>query len=218
MYHNKKSDILIVYGFYVRNGISLEHYFTNNENLKSELRDINFSLNDINFIFTSDNGVFSKNKIDYASLFLVKTFLAFNKNEYNSVLDIGCGYGFIGITLSKILNKHIDMVDINKRAVHLCEMNIKKNKVDATVWESDIYESVDNKYDLIITNPPIRAGKETLYKFLKGGLERLNKDGELWFVISKDQGAKSVIKELEKISICTILDKSKGFYVISAKN
>lgn len=199
-------------------GSFLEHYFTNNENLKSELRDIKSSLNDINFIFTSDNGVFSKNRIDYASLFLVKTFLKSKEKEYNKILDIGCGYGFIGITLSKILNKHIDMVDINKRAVHLCEMNIKKNKVDATVWESDIYESVDNKYDLIITNPPIRAGNETLYKFLKGGLAKLNKDGELWFVISKDQGAKSVKKELEKIGICTVQDKSKGFYVISVKN
>lgn len=196
----------------------MEHYFTNNENLKSELRNIKFSLNDINFIFTSDNGVFSKNRIDYASLFLVKTFLAYKEKEFKNILDVGCGYGFIGITLSKILNKHIDMVDINKRAVHLCEMNIKKNETDATVWESNIYDKVDKKYDLIITNPPIRAGNEILYKFLKGGLERLNKDGELWFVISKDQGAKSVKKELEKISACTVLDKSKGFYVISAKN
>jgi len=196
----------------------LEHYFTNNQNLKSELRDINFSFDAYNFVFKSDNGVFSKNKIDYASLFLVKTFFASKNKDYESLLDVGCGYGFIGITLSKLLNKHIDMVDINKRAVHLCEMNIKANKVDATVWESDIYEKIDNKYDLIISNPPIRAGKETLYKFLKGGLERLNKDGELWFVISKDQGAKSVKKELEKISTVEIVDKSKGFYVFLAKN
>jgi len=196
----------------------LEHYFTNNQNLKSELRDINFSFDGNNFVFKSDNGVFSKNKIDYASLFLVKTFFASKNKDYESLLDVGCGYGFIGITLSKLLNKHIDMVDINKRAVHLCEMNIKANKVDATVWESDIYEKIDNKYDLIISNPPIRAGKETLYKFLKGGLERLNKDGELWFVISKDQGAKSVKKELEKISTVEIVDKSKGFYVFLAKN
>ena len=177
----------------------MEHYFTNNENLKSELRDIKFSFNEQNFIFKSDNGVFSKNKIDYASLFLVKTFLASNKKNINSILDIGCGYGFIGISLSKILNKHIDMVDINKRAVHLCKMNIEINKVDATVWESNIYENVDAKYDLIITNPPIRVGKSVLMDFLKGGLARLNKNGELWFVISKDQGAKSVKKELEKI-------------------
>lgn len=196
----------------------MEHYFTNNQNLKSELRDIKFSFDADNFIFKSDNGVFSKNKIDYASLFLVKTFFALKKREYESILDIGCGYGFIGITLSKILNKHIDMVDINKRAVHLCEMNIKNNKVDATVWESNIYDKVDAKYDLIITNPPIRAGKSVLYDFLKGGLARLNKDGELWFVISKDQGAKSVKKELEKICTCEIVEKSKGFYIFLAKN
>ena len=196
----------------------MEHYFTNNQNLKSELRDIKFSFDAYNFTFTSDNGVFSKNKVDYASLFLVKTFFASHKKDINTMLDVGCGYGFIGITLSKILNKHIDMVDINKRAVHLCEMNIKQNKVDASVWESNVYEKVDNKYDLIITNPPIRAGKSVLMDFLKGGLARLNKDGELWFVISKEQGAKSVKKELEKICTIDIIDKSKGFYVFSTKN
>ena len=196
----------------------MEHYFTNNQNLKSELREINFSFDAYNFMFKSDNGVFSKNKIDYASLFLVKTFLASKGKEYKSILDIGCGYGFIGVTLSKILNKHVDMCDINKRAVHLCKMNILENKVDAFVFESNIYENVVNNYDLIITNPPIRAGKSVLMEFLKGGLARLNKDGKLWFVISKDQGAKSVKKELEKSNTCEIIDKSKGFWVICAKN
>lgn len=196
----------------------MEHYFTNNENLKSEIREINISLNDHDFLFKSDNGVFSKNKIDYASLFLVKTFLASNKdNEINTILDIGCGYGFIGITLSKILKKHVDLADVNKRALHLCKMNAEINNVDATVFESNIYESVTNKYDLIITNPPIRAGKEVLFEFLKGGLERLNKDGSLWFVIAKDQGAKSTKKMLESICTCQIVEKSKGFWVISAK-
>ena len=196
----------------------MEHYFTNPENLKSEIRCIKFSLDAYDFMFKSDNGVFSKNRIDYASLFLVKTFLATNKKEVNSILDIGCGYGFIGITLSKILNKHVDMIDINKRAVHLCKMNIEENKVDCTCVEGNIYEGVDKKYDLIITNPPIRAGKKVLMEFLEGGLARLNKDGELWFVISKDQGAKSVKKVLEKSSSCEIIEKSKGFWVISAKN
>lgn len=171
-----------------------------------------------NFIFKSDNGVFSKNRIDYASLFLVKTFLAFNNKEYKSILDVGCGYGFIGITLSKLLNKHVDMIDINKRAVHLCEMNIPLNKVDCKVWESDAYENVNSKYDLIITNPPIRVGKEILLNILNGALKRLNENGELWFVISKDQGAKSIVKELEKTAKCELVEKSKGFWVILAKN
>ena len=196
----------------------MEHYFTNNQNLKSELRDIKFNFNEYNFMFKSDNGVFSKNKIDYASLFLVKTFLAINKKTFNTILDIGCGYGFIGITLSKILNKKVDMCDINKRAVHLCKMNVDINRVDANVFISDVYENVLDNYDLIITNPPIRVGKEILMNFLKGGLAKLNKDGELWFVISKDQGAKSVKKELEKTNTVEIVDKSKGFMVFFVKN
>lgn len=198
----------------------MEHYFTNNENLKSELRDIKFSFCDYNFLFKSDNGVFSKNKIDYASMFLVETCLKniTNTENINSILDVGCGYGFIGITLSKVLNKHVDMVDINKRAVHLCDMNISINKVDAKVFLSNIYESVTNKYDLIVTNPPIRAGKEILYEFLKGGISRLNKNGNLYFVISKDQGAKSVKSELEKICEVEVIDKSKGFWVFLVRN
>lgn len=195
----------------------MEHYFTNNQNLKSELRDIKFSFDAYNFVFKSDNGVFSKNKIDYASMFLVKTFLTF-QHSFNSYLDIGCGYGFIGITLSKILNTHVDMVDVNKRAVHLTNMNIQNNKVDCKVWESNIYENVPSNYDLIITNPPIRAGKEVLLSFLIDGLKKLNKNGELWFVISKDQGAKSIKREIDTIANTEIVDKSKGFWVIKSKN
>lgn len=196
----------------------LEHYFTNNENLKSEIREIRFSFDAHNFIFKSDNGVFSKNKIDYASLFLVKTFLNYNKKDVKSILDIGCGYGFIGITLSKVLNTHVDMSDVNRRALHLCKMNIEENNVDADCFESNIYENVMNNYDLIITNPPVRAGKDVLLAILKGGLAKLNKDGELWFVISKDQGAKSVKKEIEKVATCQLVAKSKGFWVICSKN
>ena len=196
----------------------LEHYFTNNNELKSELRDISFSYGAYNLMFKSDNGVFSKNKIDYASLFLVKTFLKTNEKDFKDILDIGCGYGFIGITLSKILSQHVDLVDINKRAIHLANMNILNNKVEAKAWESDVYDNVDGKYDLIISNPPIRAGKEVLYKFLKGGLAKLNKKGELWFVISKDKGAKTVLKELEKLGNCQKIDQSKGFWVICCKN
>lgn len=196
----------------------MEHYFTNNNDLKSELRDIKYTLGEYNFMFKSDNGVFSKNEIDYGSEFLVKTFLESNKKNINNLLDVGCGYGFIGVTLAKILNAKVTMIDVNKRAVHLTKMNIEINKVNGECFESNIYENINNKYDLIISNPPIRAGKDVVLKILVGGLERLNKDGELWFVIRKNQGAESIKKRISKLASCIVVAKSKGFWIFCAKN
>lgn len=199
------------------NGDFLEHYFTNNTELKSELRTIKYKYQDQELNFTSDNGVFSKNKIDYGSRLLVGTFLKKTEKKYNNLLDVGCGYGFMGITLSKVLNIPADLIDVNKRAVHLTKMNIKDNKVDANTFVSNIYENVDTLYDLIITNPPIRAGKQTVLTILKEAKNYLTKNGELWFVIRKDQGAKSTMKELESEYKIELIEKSGGFYIIKAE-
>lgn len=207
-------DILIVLK---RNGDFLEHYFTNNPNLKSELRTINYNYLDYSFIFTSDNGVFSKDKADYGSKLLIETLLK-NKSKYKSLLDVGCGYGLLGIVLSKILDIPATLCDINKRAIHLTQKNIANNKVNAQVIESNTYESINDKYDLIVTNPPIRAGKDIVYGILSNAKNHLNPDGELWFVIRKDQGAKSAINHISDSYICEIIEKSKGFYIVKAKN
>lgn len=196
----------------------LEHYFTNNDNLKSEIRELSYNIQNSNFKFLSDNGVFAKNKIDYASSFLVTTFL--NKHADISgatLLDVGCGYGFIGIVISKLRKVKADLIDINKRALHLCEQNIKINKVQCQAYLSDCYESVNDKYDYIITNPPIRAGKKVIEKILQEAKKHLHDDGELWFVINKDQGAKSMQKLLAKEYNIEVVDKSKGFFVFCAK-
>ena len=196
--------------------IFLEHYFTNNENLRSEIKTINYVNGDFSFSFFTDNGVFSKSHLDYGSKLLIESIL---EKEYKDkkVLDVGCGYGFIGITLSKICNFDVDMVDINKRAVHLTQMNIKENKVSAKVFESNVYDNVSSKYDLIVTNPPIRAGKKIVLEILERAKEFLNKDGCLWFVIRKDQGAKSITKELENTYNIDLVKKSKGFSIFVAK-
>ena len=196
----------------------LEHYFTNNPNLKSELRKLIYNYKDVHFEFFSDNGVFSKNKVDFASKLLVETFLDTTRDDRDfKILDVGCGYGFLGIVISKILNVDIELVDVNKRALHLSERNIKLNEVKGRAYESNAYECVKNKYDYIITNPPIRAGKETVLNILKGAKNHLLDNGELWFVISKDQGAKSIKKELEELYNIEIMEKNKGFYVFRAK-
>ena len=198
-------------------GDTLEHYFTNNKDLRSEMRTINFEKNGIVFTFFSDLGVFSKDHIDYGSKLLVDSILN-GCDSCESILDVGCGYGFIGIVLSKIFDCKCLMVDVNERAIHLCEKNICKNKVLGKVILSNCYENVCDKYDLIVSNPPIRAGKKVVLSILKDASKFLKCDGSLWFVMRKDQGAKSIIKELSLQYNCEVVTKSKGFYVIKAKN
>jgi 16S rRNA (guanine1207-N2)-methyltransferase len=110
------------------------------------------------------------------------------------------------------------LIDVNKRAVHLCAMNIKSNGVCANTFESNIYDNVEGKFDVIITNPPIRAGKKTVLDILLNANEHLNSEGELWLVIRKDQGAKSVYEALKEKYNANIVEKSKGFYIIVCKN
>lgn len=194
----------------------LNQYFTNNDNLKSERRIINFNYDSYCFEFLSDNGVFSKDKIDYGSFVLLDTYLK-NKKDIQNFLDVGCGYGFISIVLAKVLNISGLGIDVNKRALKLASENAKLNQVSVSFKESNIYENVEDSYDLIITNPPIRAGKEVVLEILNGAFSHLNQDGELWFVIRKDQGAKSIIKKLNSLYKVENIEKNKGFYIFVAK-
>ena len=189
----------------------MSHYFTNEE-VKSELRKINVNIGDKSFVFNVDNGVFSKKGLDFGSRTMIETLLG--ENLHGKGLDVGCGYGPIGIILSSFFNLSIDMIDVNKRAVHLCKMNIKENNVNCNAFVSDIYESINEKYDFIVTNPPIRAGKKIVYDILFKSKDHLLPGGVLYFVINKDQGAKSVIRDISSIGKVSVLKKYKGFFVI----
>ena len=199
-------------------GDFLEHYFTNNENLKSELRKIIYKYDNYELVFYSDNGVFSKDKLDFGSSLLLSTLFKHKDIGELKVLDVGCGYGYMGISIAKILKYDVTMCDVNKRALHLAEKNCESNQVTAKVLESNIYSNITDIYDLIITNPPIRAGKDVVYGILDEAREHLKVGGELWFVIRKDQGAKSAIKHLENKYKCEVVEKSKGFYIVRAEN
>lgn len=194
----------------------MDHYFTNNENLRSEIKEVEYKLLDNSFIFYSDEGVFSKNKIDFGSDLLIKTYLK-SHDEKLKVLDLGCGYGVIGISISLITGSTVTMADINKRSVHLAKMNIKRHKCYASAFYSDAYSEIKEKYNIIITNPPIRVGKEKLLEILSGAKEHLLKDGELWFVIRKDQGGLTIKKILENDYNIEVKEKSKGYLIFCAK-
>ena len=194
----------------------MSHYFTNDKNLKSETRIIKYNYDSVCFEFLTDNGVFSKSKIDTGSRILVEEYLK-NKPNIKSFLDVGCGYGFITIVLSKILDIKGIGLDINKRALDLANKNAKLNQVSVTFKESDIYSNENGTYDLVITNPPIRAGKKVVLEILNEASCHLNKEGTLWAVIRKDQGAKSIIANLKNNFKIEIIAKNKGFYVFIAK-
>lgn len=194
----------------------MNHYFTDNDDLRSEIRVLKYSYEDAHFSFSSDLGVFSKDKIDFGTKTLIESYFLSGRKNVN-MLDVGCGYGIIGITMSKIMNAKVDMIDVSKRALHLCKMNIKKNEVDAKCFFSDMYQNIDSKYDVIITNPPIRAGKEIYLNIINNSFDYLNENGELWFVMNKKHGVKTVIKNLEKTRKVTVLSKNKGFYVVLVK-
>lgn len=193
----------------------MAHYFTNEET-KSEMKEINILFQDKKYKMFTDNGVFSKKGLDYGTRALLEK-IPYQELK-GDILDFGCGYGPIGIIISSITNLEVDMIDVNFRSMKLAKKNALANNVKVNIFESNIYENITKKYDYIITNPPIRVGKEILYKILFGAKEHLKLNGELYFVINKDQGAKSVARDLEKIFLVTILDKNKGFYIIKCQN
>lgn len=193
----------------------MSHYFTNDE-IKSNEKIYVTKINDIELKFYTDNGVFSKNKLDFGTRTLLEN-LEIDRFK-GKILDFGCEIGPIGIYLSLKTKEKIDMIDINKRSISLAIKNSKLNNANTNIFESNIYEKINKKYDFIVSNPPIRVGNEVLYKILFEAKEHLNENGELWIVINKDQGAKTITKKLEQFYDVTIVEKNKGFYVIKAVN
>jgi 16S rRNA (guanine1207-N2)-methyltransferase len=194
----------------------MTHYFINDNKLESNIKDINIIIKEKTYKINTDNGVFSKKGLDFGTRMLLDN-IPLDKIKGN-VLDMGCGYGIIGIFIADNTNSIVDMVDVNLRAIHLAKMNAKENKINnVNIYESNIYENVTKKYSFIITNPPIRAGKQVVYDIIFKAKEYLNDSGELWFVIRKEQGAKTLLKAMDKEYVIEIVEKNKGFFVVSAK-
>lgn len=192
----------------------MSQYF-DNVDLKSNIEKYKTRIFDKEFCFNTDNGVFSKSKLDFGTRCLLENLpLEEIKGE---ILEVGCGYGVIPIILTRIVDKieSFDAVDVNKRALHLAEMNKKESFAPkVNFFLSDCYKNINKKYDVIISNPPIRAGKNIVYEIVMNARNYLKEDGKLFIVINKDQGAKSLYKDLEKVYKCELINKKKGFWII----
>lgn len=193
----------------------MSFYFDKNIDSKSNEKTVHVNINNLMYAFITDNNVFSKKGLDFGTRTMLE---CLDLNSINGdILDFGCGYGPVGIYIKSNTNSNVDMIDINERAINLAKKNAKLNNVDVNIFESDIYSNVTKKYDYIITNPPIRVGKEILYKILVGAKEHLKENGSLIFVINKDQGAKSTMEYLKNYYNVNILEKNKGFYVFQCQ-
>ena len=197
-------------------GSCMGHYFENDENLVSEIRTFKINILGNLFTFNTDNGVFSKGELDFGTNLLIRNVLKLSVS--GDILDLGCGYGPIGIVLKKMKDVNVTMCDVNNRAIHLSKMNAKINQVEVNIINSDGYGNIGVSFDYIISNPPIRVGKRKLYQLLLDSKNHLNKNGELIIVVRKEQGALSLIKDMSKSYNVAVLDKEKGFFIISLKN
>ena len=196
-----------------------EQYFVNQPQSKSDPKTWTFDLRGNSFQFTSDVGVFSKNEVDFGSRTLIDAFdLPVVSGD---IVDLGCGYGPIGISLAKAFpERQIILSDINERAIALAKENAVKNKINnASFYLSDRFQSLpDRKYAAVLTNPPIRAGKQVVHQIFEDSFHALVPGGELWVVIQKKQGAPSAFKKMEQLfSIVETVLKSKGYMIIRAK-
>jgi len=195
----------------------MEQYFTENPTTEKEIYKFEWNVGKEVLYFYTSNSVFSKKGVDFGSMLLVETILNENENFSGSILDLGCGYGPLGIIVAKKLRKSfVTMCDVNERSLELSRMNAKENKVDdrIKVIASSAFENIKDNYDIIMTNPPIRAGKNVVFSFYEGAYEHLNDGGKLYVVIQKKQGAPSTKAKLESLfGNCETADKKSGYFI-----
>lgn len=196
-----------------------DHYYTKTPSAKHEEKTWNFRLSGREFVFKTDSGVFSKNTVDFGSRTLLEA-VAQVDFPSGKLLDVGCGYGPIGLALASVeQQRQLDLVDVNERALNLARENAEANQItNVHIFSSDVYSAVtDTDYAGIVTNPPIRAGKKIVHAILCGALDHLVQGGYLIAVIQKKQGAPSAqAKMTEVFGNCEVVLKKKGYFILKS--
>ncbi|PTM54706.1 class I SAM-dependent methyltransferase [Desmospora activa] len=196
-----------------------DHYYSSQPTGESDQRELTARLRGHAFYFRSDAGVFSKKGVDFGTRLLIETV---DLPETGTILDLGCGYGPVGIACAVFAPKcQVTMVDVNRRGLILAEINAKRNGVEdrVDIQVSDgLADLGEKRFDAILTNPPIRAGKDTVYRLFEEAAHHLNPEGKLWVVIRKQQGANSAKEKLESLfAEVDLVLKKKGYWILCGK-
>ena len=190
----------------------MNHYFSDHQELIKNRREITFRFLHCDFNFTVDDGVFSNKHVDYGTEALLK--VAAEQEISGLVADLGCGYGVIGVVISELFGVEVRGFDVNSRSVDLANINFERNE---TRGQNTVQDGLSGSFDGVITNPPIRVGKEKMYELFEQAYHSLNFEGKLLFVIRKQHGAKSAQKYINELfGNCELLKKDKGFYIYKA--
>ncbi len=195
-----------------------DHYYTRVPQSESKPVLCEYSYRGIPLSFQTDAGVFSKGEVDAGTRLLLD---ALPEEMAGDILDLGCGWGVIGIAVKrKWPETRVMMADVNIRALELSRENAKRNRAGVSCVESDGMAALAGKtFDAVITNPPIRAGKQVIYRMFADAAKSLKPGGALYLVIRKQQGAESAMKYLQTIyGSVEKISKSGGFWVIRAQN
>ncbi len=165
--------------------------------------------------FVTDRGVFSRGHVDFGSRLLVASLPPL----HGRVLDLGCGYGFVGVAVGLTHPGVAELVlcDVNARALALARRNAARHGVAVTCLESDGFAAVEGTFDAILTNPPVRAGKAVYYPWFAEAARRLRPGGALYLVLQRKQGAPSAQKHLEGLfADVTVLERDAGYHILRA--
>jgi 16S rRNA (guanine1207-N2)-methyltransferase len=194
-----------------------EHYFSEDPRNPPRKGIIKTKIRGLDFEFITSSGIFSYKRIDTGTRILIE---AMELPSIGKLLDMGCGYGPIGIVASKV-NPILEvwMTDINRRATRLADENVRRNNVKASVVQGIFYESLEDlKFDTIITNPPISAGiKKAVVPIIEGAFNHLKGGGSLQTVIQWNKGGRIMETQLKRVFDNTsIIDRESGYRVFKA--
>jgi len=195
-----------------------DQYFTAAPVSESRPREIEIEFGGQKYPFTTDSGVFSKDDLDTGSRLLIENLPALGKGQRG--LDLGCGWGPVGTIWAKNNpDAQFMLTDINERAAALAQGNLQRNRVsNAQAVSGDALSAVEGLFDAIALNPPIRTGKENIYRMFRDSMARLTGEGALYIVIRVKQGADSAKKMLKnEFGNCETLDRGSGFHVLMCK-